>query len=302
MSRGRNNVNSPKGDREFWNTKKCNDWTFIQYYNRLVDLCISQFEWINLPPTCDRRFLELTLMADGMAVFFRDEIMGYLALQCMISGPLDVYRIPILRRAYASNGYQMPLDNLNSVLIFNNSLHTNSQLDIEMYAWRLYEVQRAIDTNIKLQKTPKIVKCSENQRLTIINLFKQYEGNYPFIFADKAMDLKGLESIDIAAPYVADKLMVIKQQIWDEAMTYLGIANTNTSKRERLNTSEISVGMGDVEAQRYTRLMEREVACERINDMFGLKLEVRYKQIIPRMAEEGQEDVDIEVEDEGVEE
>lgn len=302
MAKGRNNVNGPKGDREFWNAKKCNDCTFIQYYNRLVDLCISQFEWINLPPTCDRRFLELTLMADGMAVFFRDEIMGYLALQCMISGPLDVYRIPILRRAYASNGYQMPLDNLNSVLIFNNSLHTNSQLDIEMYAWRLYEVQRAIDTNIKLQKTPKIVKCSENQRLTIINLFKQYEGNYPFIFADKAMDLKGLESIDIAAPYVADKLMVIKQQIWDEAMTYLGIANTNTSKRERLNTSEISVGMGDVEAQRYTRLMEREVACERINDMFGLKLEVRYKQIIPRMAEEGQEDVDIEVEDEGVEE
>lgn len=302
MAKGRNNVNGPKGDREFWNAKKCNDWTFIQYYNRLVDLCISQFEWINLPPTCDRRFLELTLMADGMAVFFRDEIMGYLALQCMISGPLDVYRIPILRRAYASNGYQMPLDNLNSVLIFNNSLRTNSQLDIEMYAWRLYEVQRAIDINIKLQKTPKIIKCSENQRLTIINLFKQYDGNYPFIFGDKSLDLKGLESLDIAAPYVADKLMVIKQQIWDEAMTYLGIANTNTSKRERLNTSEISVGMGDVEAQRYTRLMEREVACERINDMFGLKLEVRYKQIIPRMEEEGQEDVDIEVEDEGVEE
>lgn len=302
MAKGRNNVNGPKGDREFWNAKKCNDWTFIQYYNRLVDLCISQFEWINLPPTCDRRFLELTLMADGMAVFFRDEIMGYLALQCMISGPLDVYRIPILRRAYASNGYQMPLDNLNSVLIFNNSLRTNSQLDIEMYAWRLYEVQRAIDINIKLQKTPKIIKCSENQRLTIINLFKQYDGNYPFIFGDKTLDLKGLESLDIAAPYVADKLMVIKQQIWDEAMTYLGIANTNTSKRERLNTSEISVGMGDVEAQRYTRLMERKVACERINDMFGLKLEVRYKQIIPRMEEEGQEDVDIEVEDEGVEE
>ena len=114
--------------------------------------------------------------------------------------------------------------------------------------------------------------------------------------------MKGLESIDIAAPYVGDKLMVIKQQIWDEAMTYLGIANTNTSKRERLNTSEIYVGMGDVEAQRYTRLMEREIACERINAMFGLNVEVRYRQVIPRMTEEGQEDVDIEVEDEEVEE
>ena len=302
MARGHNNVNGPKGDREFWTAKKCNDWTFIQYYNRLVDLCISQFEWINLPPTCDRRFLELTLMADGMAVFFRDEIMGYLSLQCMISGPLDVYRIPILRRAYASNGYQMPLDNLNSVLIFNNSLHTNSQLDIEMYAWRLYEVQRAIDTNIKLQKTPKIVKCSENQRLTIINLFKQYEGNYPFIFADKAMDLKGLESIDIAAPYVSDKLMVIKQQIWDEAMTYLGIANTNTSKRERLNTSEISVGMGDVEAQRYTRLMEREIAVERINAMFGLDMEVRYKQVIPTLPDNLEDGEEVETEEKEVDE
>lgn len=285
----------PGNTREFWNAKKCNDWTFIQYYNRLVDLAISQFEWVNLPPTCDRRFLELSLFADGMAVFFKDEVMGYLTLQCMISGPLDVYRIPIYRRAYASNGYQMELSKENSVLIFNNSLHINSQLDIEMYAWRLYEIQRAIDTNVKLQKNPKIITCSETQRLTIINLFKQYEGNYPFIFADKQMDLTGLNAIDISAPYVADKLQVLKGLVWNEAMTYLGIGNTNDEKRERLNTLEVKSGMGDVEAQRYTKLMEREIACERINAMFpGLNLEVRYKQII---ATETQVDEELAIEE-----
>lgn len=272
---------APGNTREFWNAKKCNDWTYIQYYNRLVDLAISQFEWINLPPTCDRRFLELTLFADGMAVFFRDEVMGYLTLQCMISGPLDVYRIPIYRRAYGCNEYQMELSKENSVLIFNNSLHINSQLDVEMYAWRLYEIQRAIDTNVKLQKNPKIITCSETQRLTIINLFKQYEGNYPFIFADKQMDLSGLSAIDISAPYVADKLQVLKGLVWNEAMTYLGIGNTNDEKRERLNTLEVTSGMGDIEAQRYTRLMEREIACERINAMFpDVNLSVRYKQVI----------------------
>ena len=216
-----------------------------------------------------------------MAVFFRDEVMGYLTLQCMISGPLDVYRIPIYRRAYASNGYQMELSKENSVLIFNNSLHINSQLDVEMYAWRLYEIQRAIDTNVKLQKNPKIITCSETQRLTIINLFKQYEGNYPFIFADKQMDLSGLSAIDISAPYVADKLQVLKGLVWNEAMTYLGIGNTNDEKRERLNTLEVTSGMGDIEAQRYTRLMEREIACERINAMFpDVNMGVRYKQVI----------------------
>lgn len=288
-------VRAPGNTREFWNAKKCNDWTFIQYYNRLVDLAISQFEWINLPPTCDRRFLELALFSDGMAVFFKDEVMGYLTLQCMISGPLDVYRIPIYRRAYASNGYQMELNKENSVLIFNNSLHINSQLDVEMYAWRLYEIQRAIDTNVKLQKNPKIITCSESQRLTIINLFKQYDGNYPFIFADKQMDLSGLNAIDISAPYVADKLQVLKGLVWNEAMTYLGIGNTNDEKRERLNTLEVKSGMGDVEAQRYTRLLEREIACERINAMFpGLNLEVRYKQII---ATETQVDEELAIEE-----
>lgn len=271
-------------DRPFWSSAKMNNATFLQYYNRLTDLCISQFEWTNLPPTCDARFLELALFADGMAVFFEDEILGYLTLQCRIGGPLDVYRIPIVRTAYATNGYQMELDNTNSVIVFNNSLHINSLLDIEMYARRLYEIQRAIDINVKGQKTPKILCCDENQRLTLVNLLKKYEGNEPFIFGKKGLN-QLIESVDISSPYVADKLQVIKQLVWDEAMTYLGIANTNTSKRERLNTAEVASGMGDVEAQRFTRLAERERACDKINAMFGLNIGVRYRQVIANMEE-----------------
>lgn len=271
-------------DRPFWSSAKMNNSTFLQYYNRLTDMAISQFEWTDLPPTCDARFLELALFADGMAVFFKDEILGYLTLQCMIGGPLDVYRIPIIRRAYASNGYNTELDNTNSVIVFNNSLHINSLLDIEMYASRLYEIQRAIDINVKGQKTPKILCCDENQRLTLVNLIKKYEGNEPFIFGKKGLS-QILESVDISSPYVADKLQVLKQLVWDEAMTYLGIANTNTSKRERLNTAEVASGMGDVEAQRFTKLAERERACDKINAMFGLNVGVRYRQVIANMEE-----------------
>lgn len=271
-------------DRPFWSSAKMNNSTFLQYYNRLTDMAISQFEWTDLPPTCDARFLELALFADGMAVFFKDEILGYLTLQCMIGGPLDVYRIPIIRRAYASNGYNMELDNTNSVIVFNNSLHINSLLDIEMYARRLYEIQRAIDINVRGQKTPKILCCDENQRLTLVNLIKKYEGNEPFIFGKKGLS-QILESVDISSPYVADKLQVLKQLVWDEAMTYLGIANTNTSKRERLNTAEVASGMGDVEAQRFTKLAERERACDKINAMFGLSVGVRYRQVIANMEE-----------------
>ena len=115
-----------KKNREFWQSARKNNNTFNQYYNRLTELAISMFEWKNLPDTIDERFLELALFSEGMAVFFEDEAIGYLALRTMIGGHLDVYQIPTIRTAFASNGYNKMLNNENSVIIFNNLLHTNS--------------------------------------------------------------------------------------------------------------------------------------------------------------------------------
>jgi hypothetical protein len=118
-----------KADRENWNSTYMNDRTYQFYYRRLTDLAISMFEWKNLPPTVDERFLELTLYTDGMAVFFKDDDIGELALQCMITGNLDVYRTPKERQAYSANGFHKMLDDSNSVLIFNNYLRTNTMPD-----------------------------------------------------------------------------------------------------------------------------------------------------------------------------
>ena len=221
-----------------------NQRTYLQYVNRLTELSISMFNWKNLPDTIDARFLELALYNDGMAVFFKDEVMGYLGLQVMIGGDLDVYRIPITRTAFAQNGYQIKLDPNNSVIIFNNMLHTNSILDVQEMSKRLYEIQRTIDVNVIQQKTPKIITCTENQRLVMKNLYAQYLGNEPFIFGDKNLDLSGIKTFDTTSPYVADKLYDLKSQYWNEALTYLGISNVNTVKKERMITDEVQRNLG----------------------------------------------------------
>lgn len=255
-----------------------NQRTYLQYINRLTELSISMFDWQNLPDTIDARFLELALFNDGMAVFFKDEVMGYLALQVMIGGALDVYRIPITRTAFASNGYQMKLDPSNSVIIFNNMLHTNSILDVQEMSKRLYEIQRTIDVNVIQQKTPKIVTCTENQRLVMKNLYAQYMGNEPFIFGDKNLDLSGIKTLDTTSPYVADKLYELKTQYWNEALTYLGISNVNSIKKERMITDEVQRNLGGTIASRYSRLFMRQQACEQINKMFGLNISVDYRE------------------------
>lgn len=288
-----------KGKREKWESALLNNRTYLQYYNRLLELAINMYEWKNLPPSIDERFLELTLFSDGMAVYFRDEILGDLCLQCMIGGNLDVYRIPIRRTAYATNGYQAELDNTNSVIIFNNYTHTNSMLDVEMYARRLYEIERTIDVNVKAQKTPLVIRATENQRLTLKNMYMQYDGNEPFIFGDKNLDMDGIKVLKTDAPYVADKLNILKRQIWNEALTYLGIENSNTEKKERLVSDEVTTNLGGVEAQRFCRLNARRQAVKAINEMFGLNISVDFRQETQTVTrkENGNETEETEVED-----
>lgn len=256
-----------------------NNLTYMQYLNRLTELSVSMFEWKNLPPTVDARYLELHLFETGSMVYFDDDVIGNLCLDCLPSGRLDVYGNPVLRRAYSGyNNYQKLLKESNSVIIWNNYLHTNSILEVKMFARRLYNLDRIIDVNANAQKTPVLIQGTEQQRLTLKNLYKEFDGNSPFIFGDKNLDLNSLKCIQTGAPYVCDKLYNLKQMYWNEALTYLGINNTGAQKRERMLSIESSQAQGGTISSRYSRLQSRREAVEKINAMFGTNIEVNYRE------------------------
>lgn len=266
-----------------WPSAQINNQTYIDYYQRLMEFAINMFEWRNLPPTVDERFLELTLYEKGYCLYFNDEVVGNLALTCTIGGMLDVYRIPTERRAFAVNGYNKICTSQDSVLIFNNYLHTPTILTIELFARRLYEIERTIDVNVKAQKTPTLVLASEQQRLTMKNLYMQYDGNEPFIFGDKDMEFDGIKCLKTDAPYVADKLQVLKHQVWNEALTFCGIENSNQDKKERLVADEVGSNYGNIEAQRNVMLNARRQAADKINKMFGTNIEVGFRSSLNTM-------------------
>lgn len=263
---------------KFWESGLDNNATYMQYYNRLVELSISAFKWTGLPDSVDERYLELVLFSDGQAVFFEDEELGYLALQNAMNGGFDVYRIPKNRRAYSVNGYQKKLTEKDSVIIFNNMLHTNSRLDVSMFAKRLYNLDRIIDVNANAQKTPLFIQCSKQQELTLRNLYKEYTGNEPVIYSDTSLGQDPLRVLKTDAPYVCDKIYELKTKIWNEALTYLGISNVSVEKKERLITDEVDRSQGGVLASRYSRLISRQQACKKIKDIFGLDVWCEYRE------------------------
>ena len=271
-----------------------NTESYGQYLTMLTELSTSMFDWQNLPSTINQRFLELTLFTDGFAVFFKDEDLdaesitgipdtdneagAYLALQVSINGRLNVYREPISYRAYAVNGYQKQLNNNNSVIIYNNMLHTNSVMIAKIFARRLYNLDQIINVNANAQKTPILITCDESQRLTLLNMYQQYDGNAPVIFADKNIDLNSIKSINTQAPYIADKLYTLKTQYWNEALTYLGISNVSFQKKERMVQDEVIRSQGGTIASRYSRLQSRRDACDKINNMFGLNISCDFRE------------------------
>lgn len=271
-------------DESLWR----NNGTYRFYLDRLTELSISMFDWQNVPDSIDTRFLETTLFLNGSAVFFKDEdlrednIEGeddgtLLALPVAMNGNFDLYNIPTRRTAYATNGYNRNLTNKDSVIVYNNMIRTNSVQTCTVYARRLWNLDRAIDVNANAQKTPVLIRCNDSERLTLVNAYQKWEGNEPVIYGTKDFDPNSISVLRTDAPYVARDLYELKTQIWNEALTYLGISNMNFQKRERLVTDEVIRNQGGTIASRYSRLEARREACKKINKMFGTNIEVYFR-------------------------
>lgn len=260
-----------------------NNVSFQHYYNMLFNLCNSCFEWENLPDTIDQRYLEKVLCTDGQIAFFRDEVVGDIVMKFVCESPLDIYNNPRTVRAYSHTGYSRVMENTEYVPIYNNLSRTPSILDIEWYAKKLAEIERTIEINANAQKTPFLLIADQNNRLSIENAFQQYTGNSPMLIINKGFDIESIKVMNLEAPYVCGSLQDLKHQILNEALTTLGIDNSNTDKRERLIATEVITNLGNVEANRYARLSSRREAVDRINAMFGTNINVEFRETMPNV-------------------
>lgn len=257
-----------------------NKYTWEFYLMRLMDIAVSLFRWEGLPDSSDVRWLERSLFCRGYCLYFHDEVMGDLTLPCTIGGRLDVYNIPVDRTAYASNGYLNQKTAADSVLIYNNQLHTSEIFGLANFAKRLYLLDRIIDINVNAQKTPIMIICDENQRLTMKNLYQKYEGNAPYIFGNKQLAGAPIQALNTNAPFLADKLYQLRTDIWNEALSFMGISNLSVQKKERMISDEVQrMNAGSI-AARYSKMMAREDACNKINKMFSQNVSVALREDI----------------------
>ena len=248
-----------------------NNATYIDYLNRLRLLATSLFTWENLDEVAGfgaSRFLEQSLFNNGRACFVKDDELGFMVLNVNPSDKLNVYNLPTRVMAW-SIGYEKNYDFDDVVYIMNNELQLPTSQTINLIAYRLYETERTIDTNLIAQKTPILIEGDTKTILTLKNVYMQYSGNTPFIFGNKQFDISNkLNVLKTDAPYLIDKLTIHKHELWNEALTYLGIDNANTDKKERLITDEVESNNDLINFYLNCFYKTRKQACELINEKF----------------------------------
>lgn len=278
-----------KQNYNFIDTAILNDLTFIDYLERFRKVALSIFEWVNLPKSMNAQYLERCLFEDGMCAFLKDSRYGFINTKCCSAGEVNIYGLPTKLNCYSydyqstrslytglingiSDARREYLENSQCILVQNNWDRKPTVGTIELFALRLYEAERTIDVNIKAQKTPVMLLIDENQRLTMKNLYNKYDGNEPFIFGDKnQLSEDKIKAIKTDAPFVADKLTDYKKEIWNEALTFLGINNIIIDKKERLVTDEANSNNELINLNLQSYLAPRQFACEQFNEKFGLK-------------------------------
>lgn len=252
--------------KEMDETAFLNMATFIDYYKRLRLLTLSAFEWQGLPESCNAEYLERTLFEKGESAFLINPDTGKLInTKCTASNMLNIYGIPIQYNCYAANGFSETKWTDDIVICRNNIDRLPSEGTIQLFARRLYEAERACDVNIKGQKTPVLIVSEDTQKLTVDNIYMQYDGNMPRISARKNFDVNSFKVFPTVAPFVSDKIQVYKRNVWNEFLTFIGVNNVETEKRERLTNDEVNANNNVVNLSADTMLLTRQKTADELN-------------------------------------
>lgn len=242
------------------------------YYQMMA---LNRYKWENLPNGIESRYIEQMLYDNGECAMFDHPDLGLCVLRSSSRENLNIYGEPTKLTVTGFNEHRTIMMD-ECVRILNNDLGLPTLQHIVYYARRMAEIDDIIMQNLRQQRVPYIFATDENNALSMKTLYDRIYQGEPAIFVDKEM-LKGepenIMVIPTLAPYLVDKLQIQKQEMERELLTFLGINNT-LEKKERLLVDETNSNNQFIKMASDIGFKQRQLACEQMNEMFGLNVRV----------------------------
>ena len=243
-----------------------------KYYQMLA---LNRYKWENLPNGIESRYIEQMLFDNGECALFDHPDFGLTVLRSSSRENLNIYGEPTKLSLTGFNEHRTVMMD-ECVRIMNNELALPTLPDIVYYARRMAEIDDIIMQNLRQQRVPYLFATDENNAFSMKALYDRIYQGEPAIFVDKEM-LKGepenIMVLPTQSPYLVDKLQIQKQEMERELLTFLGINNT-LEKKERLLVDETNSNNQFIKMASDIGFKQRQLACEQMNEMFGLNVQV----------------------------
>jgi upper collar protein len=287
---------------------------FEFYFNYFYNIVVNYFTWEGLPNDIDELFIERKLIENGHVSFFHDDTFGFIAQGGTRGERLNHYDQPLsyqpvnvssmnyfkqMEIAYTENDFNvietLHKDNPDKIkkpciVIPNNNFYEPYIGYLELFCEKLADIELTIQLNRNAQITPYFIFVDNNSVLSMKNIFNKIANFEPVVYLNKQKDQDGQDSFKqlsdyiqvfrTDAPFLLDKLHDEKLRVMNQLLTFIGINNNPSDKKERLVVSEAISNNGVISANIEVGWKSRRKAVDLINKCYGLEISVKPAETI----------------------
>ena len=279
MSRRKRNRFKPDSRPAYWQQESYNQWLLQMFIDDITELAMSRFKWVNLPETCDARYLEWTLLHEGCATIAHpvkhpDRILTLKAVQ---QDAPNMYDEPKKWMARGQTGRtRFAVNWLNGCWIWDNPTRFPLMVKISMWARELADIMQVKHVNRFHMRAPLYLTGAQEKVLDMTNLYRQMADGEPVTIGYDSLatdiDLK-MALPEKSKEYLGDKLDADYEQTWNHIYRMLGI-DSLPYKEERMIEDEVSSQMEPTEMSKIGPLECRRAAVRRFNLIHGTDIDV----------------------------
>ena len=161
-----------------------------------------------------------------------------------------------------------------AVIGYAQKNHKSIFSSIEAKIDELVDIEMKKRLSRKAQSQPWLFAFSPEDYDQAKRMQEQIENDEPYLFAP-FNDIDKVKGITSGAPYIVDKFEQDRQKIENDILTMLGVNNVGIGeKKEHLIVDEVNANNEDIEQQSISFKSEIEDFFDRIEKVFGYKIEV----------------------------
>lgn len=254
----------------YWQSQAYNTHLVTMYRNMIMQMAMNRFRWLNLPPTCDARFLEYTLMMEGCAtICYPRRLVGqFYSTRCVFQSPPNVYDDYPKWKSVGNNGWSFYADKTSGTLVWDNSTRFPIMVGIETFANQLANIQLTKEMNRFHQRIPWVLKGPKSRENDMRQIVKQVAGGELAMMAYDGFGDIDVDALQTQVPFIGAELAQDEKNTWNSIYHLLGVENT-TLKLERQTEDEIHAQKSPTTLVRMASLSERRKAADYLNEHFG---------------------------------